>query len=88
MIRYCLEIRPDEAIIHRVDCPGYDLSTLLGLGCVADLGEFRNTSLALDAIKREHPDAVRCRDCCQAEVLFLPQMPNYPLMKAITLPSV
>ncbi len=83
MIRYCLEIGPDEKLIHRVDCSGYDLGTLLGLGCVADLGEFRSATQALEAIKQTHPDAVRCRDCSQAEVLYLPQRAQLPLQKSL-----
>jgi hypothetical protein len=87
MIRYCLEIGSEGTVIHRVDCSSYDLGTLLGLGCVADLGEFKSAGQALDSIKHSHPDAVRCLACCKAEVLFLPQLAQPALPKAITLPS-
>lgn len=87
MVRYCLEIQTEEAVIHRVDCAEFDLATLLGLGCVADLGEFPSLSEALAAIKHTRPNAVRCRQCCQAEVKYLPQRWQLAIASAVVVTS-
>jgi hypothetical protein len=87
MIRYCLETGADAAMIHRVDCPSYDLGTLLGLGCVADLGEYKSARQALEVTRVMQPGAVLCKDCCKAEVMYLPQVWQPVWRKAITLPS-
>jgi hypothetical protein len=75
MPRYCLDTHTDNvSVIHDVGCPDYDLGTLLGLGCVSDLGEFPTLAVALEAIRHSHPMAVRCQACCQAQVTYLPQL--------------
>ncbi len=88
MIRYCLEIGAYGTVIHRVDCPSYDLGTLLGLGCLADLGEFRSVAEALDAIKHTHPHAVRCLHCCKADGPCSPRQTQSAVPKTVTLLSV
>jgi hypothetical protein len=73
MGKYCLETHGDgEAVIHRLDCSAYDLSTLLGLGCLVNLGEFATLADALAAVKTTHPWAVRCLVCCQAQIVHWP----------------
>lgn len=82
---YCLEIQADGvAVMHRVDCAAYDLGTLLGLGCVANLGRFPDLKTAIDAVKAERPDAICCNACCKAQVLLLPLFRRYPLARAIS----
>lgn len=87
MSRYCLESHEDALVIHKIECPAYDLGTLLGLGCVADLGEFRTVALALEATKRTHPQAVCCPECCKAEVKYLPQISQRHFQLAISVTS-
>lgn len=87
MTRYCLETGVDTATIHRVDCSTYDLGTLLGLGCVADLGEFKTPVQALAASQATHPGVRLCLDCCKAEVMYLPQIWQPLGRKTSTLPS-
>lgn len=73
MTRYCLDTQEDSAaVIHRLDCSAYDLGTLLGLGCVVDLGDFATLAEALRTIEARYPEAVRCPVCCQAQVMQLP----------------
>lgn len=84
MIRYCLEIRLDgAAVIHNVNCANYDLGTLLGLGCVSDLGQFASLAETLDATKASHPHAIRCPECCQARIMQLPVLRKNTLPVAI-----
>lgn len=73
MGRYCLEVRSNGSIIHRLSCPALDLGTLLGTGCLVDLGEFPQLALALDTITPEHPGAQPCRECCARPDAPLPQ---------------
>ncbi len=88
MARYCIETQAGgNAVMHRVDCDAYDLGTLLGLGCVADLGEFATLTQALDVLKLGHSEARPCRECCSAQVLLLPRFPHYPLARAGVMPS-
>lgn len=87
MTRYCLEAGSGDAIIHKLDCNAYDLGTLLGLGCLADLGEFAQLGLALEHVAQQHPGAVPCPECCGQELRLLPQ-PWRPVgLPAISLPS-
>jgi len=65
MTRYCLEVNPDATIIHRLNCTHLDLGTLLGSGCLADLGEFPQLAIALAAIARDYPHALPCHECCE-----------------------
>lgn len=85
MIRYCLETRPaDTAVIHDVKCSAYDLGTLLGLGCVVDLGEFAGLGEAMAAIAHTHPAAVRCPTCCvPVQLLPLPRIRNASALIAL-----
>jgi hypothetical protein len=73
MTVYCLESNNEEsaAIIHKLDCSSYDLGSLLGAGRLVNLGEFENSMVALDSVKANHPDAVRCLNCCHS-VMVLP----------------
>lgn len=74
MTRYCLEVSPDAPIIHRLSCTHLDLGTLLGSGCLADLGEFPQLAIALSAIAREHPHALPCPECCELPAPMLPKL--------------
>ena len=87
MARYCLEVRPNALIIHKLSCSCFDLGTLLGTGCLADLGEFSQLSLALDAITHEHPRAEPCHECCDVNVSMLPQLRRPAGLPAIVLQS-
>ncbi|MEY4642895.1 MAG: hypothetical protein RLZZ227_2889 [Pseudomonadota bacterium] len=85
MLKYCLEIRADDAVIHNLDCREYDLGTLLGLGCVVDLGEFPSVARVLEATRISHPAAIRCAQCCPADIMYLPQVPQASSQKGIIL---
>lgn len=87
MARYCLEVRPNALIIHRLSCSCFDLGTLLGTGCLADLGEFSHLSLALETVTHEHPRAEPCRECCEPAVSMLPQLWRPAGLPAIVVPS-
>jgi hypothetical protein len=67
MTVYCLESgaeESDNAIIHKLECTSYDLGSLLGAGRLVTLGNFDSLLTAWDAVKRSHPDAIRCEHCC------------------------
>lgn len=88
MNRYCLETNAERsAILHRVDCSDYDLGTLLGIGCVVDLGEYPSAAQALQAIKGEHPDVMACTQCCKAPVTHLPLLRQATLLATIAVLS-
>lgn len=87
MTRYCLELSPGAAIVHKLDCPAYDLGTLLGLGCLVDLGEFAQVGRALELIAQEHPGTMPCRECCAQELRLFPQPWRPAGLPAISLPS-
>ena len=87
MTRYCMETGVNAVTIHRVDCAAYDLGTLLGLGCIADLGECKSAAKALAAVRQVQPTAALCPDCCNAEVMYLPQICQPAPRRAGTLPS-
>jgi hypothetical protein len=76
MTRYCLESGTEgsgSVIIHKLDCASYDLGTLLGMGRIANLGEFESSLHALNSAKLSHPAAIRCLECCRADLVFLPK---------------
>lgn len=87
MTRYCLEVRPNASVIHKLSCSAMDLSTLLGSGCLADLGEFPQLALALEAIGIEHPHAQPCHECCEQAAALLPQVWRPAGLPAIVTPS-
>jgi hypothetical protein len=64
MSRYCLEKTSETPIIHRVDCPAFELATLLVSGKIVDIGEYKSSLLALQAVKGGQSCAIRCLDCC------------------------
>jgi hypothetical protein len=86
MATYCLESGPEEfssAIIHELDCSSYDLGSLLGAGRLVSLGEFENATVALDAVKAHHPDAVRCVNCCHAAMVLPMHGPGRKLLNLV-----
>ena len=83
MARYCLERRLDAAVIHDLDCTAFDLGTLLGLGRIADLGEFASLRLALADIEKTHPHAVPCRKCCSVALRVVPLAPRAPVLDSM-----
>lgn len=79
MTSYCLESGAEESdgtIIHKLDCHHYDLGSLLGAGRLVCLGDFVSSAKALEHVRENHPDAARCVECCQADLVmpvqFLP----------------
>jgi hypothetical protein len=69
MARYCLEFGsevPASVVVHALKCECFDLSTLLGDGKIAHLGEFDAPLQALDAARRQHPQALPCVTCLRA----------------------
>jgi len=71
MTRYCLvtgtEV-PANLTVHRLDCHGYDLATVLSEGRIVNLGKFDNSLMALFAIKSVHPVAAACPECCDPDL--------------------
>jgi hypothetical protein len=70
MARYCLEIACEEgaaAIVHQCSCRTYNHASLLGLGRLANLGDFDNFRQALNFVHLVRPDATRCKDCCVSD---------------------
>ncbi|MEY4640921.1 MAG: hypothetical protein RLZZ227_915 [Pseudomonadota bacterium] len=72
MTTYCLESGTEEftsAIVHELDCSSYDLGSLLGAGLLVSLGEFEDSTVALNSVRANHPYAVRCINCCKSAIV-------------------
>jgi len=88
MSRYCLERgveETDSTIVHKLDCPHYDLASLLGTGHIINIGEFADSNEAVNFVRIRHPDAFRCLDCCHADLVVQPparQAPRETLIKS------
>jgi hypothetical protein len=75
MSLYCLENGLKHSgnwIVHRVDCPYYDVASLLGAGHISNIGEFTSSCTAVNFVRIRHPDASRCPHCCHADPVVQP----------------
>jgi hypothetical protein len=90
MTRYCLvtgtEV-PANLTVHRLDCPGYDLATVLSEGRIVNLGKFDSSLMALFAIKSVQPTAAPCPDCCDQESKPTPGLLRWAAPAHLLLPG-